>query len=291
MLLTEKIYEIHFSYNERDVIKFIEEEKEKIENYSTTYIADKTDTTPSTLVRIAKKLGYSGWNDFKKAYLKEIRYLNSHFNNIDANTPFDEDDSFIHIAHKIGQLHQESVEDTLSLINPDTLQKAVHILLKSKRIHVMAITNLCYAAEELVFKFRRIGVDARTYTDGHLLPEALMIPKDDCCIFVSYSGQTEPLLDAAEILHNNGVPIIALTSIGENDLSHLANASLYVSTREKSYKKIGAYTSLESIHLLMDILYSCFFQVHYDENYKHKIKLAQLTESRQISNTILKDEE
>lgn len=291
MLLTEKIYETHFSYNERDVIKFIEEEKEKIENYSTTYIADKTDTTPSTLVRIAKKLGYSGWNDFKKAYLKEIRYLNSHFNNIDANTPFDEDDSFIHIAHKIGQLHQESVEDTLSLINPDTLQKAVNILLKSKRIHVMAITNLCYAAEELVFKFRRIGVDARTYTDGHLLPEALMIPNDDCCIFVSYSGQTEPLLDAAKVLHNNNVPMIAITSIGENDLSHLANASLYVSTREKSYKKIGAYTSLESIHLLMDILYSCFFQVHYDENYKHKIKLAQLTESRQISNTILKDEE
>lgn len=291
MLLTEKIYETHFSYNERDVIKFIEEEKEKIENYSTTYIADKTDTTPSTLVRIAKKLGYSGWNDFKKAYLKEIRYLNSHFNNIDANTPFDEDDSFIHIAHKIGQLHQESVEDTLSLINPDILQKAVNILLKSKRIHVMAITNLCYAAEELVFKFRRLGVDARTYTDGHLLPEALMIPNDDCCIFVSYSGQTEPLLDAAKVLHNNNVPMIAITSIGENDLSHLANASLYVSTREKSYKKIGAYTSLESIHLLMDILYSCYFQVHYDENYKHKIKLAQLTESRQISNTILKDEE
>lgn len=49
MLLTEKIYETHFSCNERDVIKFIEEEKEKIENYSTTYIADKTDTTPSVL--------------------------------------------------------------------------------------------------------------------------------------------------------------------------------------------------------------------------------------------------
>ena len=291
MLLTEKMNETHFSYNERDVIQFIEKEKEKIENYSTTYIADQTDTTPSTLVRIAKKLGYSGWNDFKKAYLKEIRYLNSHFSNIDANTPFGEDDSFINIAHKIGQLHQESVKDTLSLINPDTLQKAINILLKSKRIHVMAITNLCYAAEELVFKFRRLGVDARTYTDGHLLPEALMIPSDDCCIFISYSGQTEPLLDAAQVLHNNGVPMIALTSIGENDLSHLANASLYVSTREKSYKKIGAYTSLESIHLLMDILYSCYFQVHYDENYSHKIKLAQLTESRQISNTILKDEE
>jgi len=30
-----------------------------IENYSTTCIAAQTDTTPSTLIRIAKKLGYS----------------------------------------------------------------------------------------------------------------------------------------------------------------------------------------------------------------------------------------
>ena len=30
-----------------------------IENYSTTCIAVQTDTPPSTLIRIAKKLGYS----------------------------------------------------------------------------------------------------------------------------------------------------------------------------------------------------------------------------------------
>lgn len=30
-----------------------------IENYSTTYIAVQTDTTPSALICIAKKLGYS----------------------------------------------------------------------------------------------------------------------------------------------------------------------------------------------------------------------------------------
>lgn len=43
MLLTEKIYETHFSYNERDVIKFIEEEKEKIENYSNGIKLNKTN--------------------------------------------------------------------------------------------------------------------------------------------------------------------------------------------------------------------------------------------------------
>lgn len=291
MLLTEKLNETSFSRTEREVIKFIEQEKEKIENYSITYIAKETYTSPSTLVRIAKKLGYSGWNDLKKDYLKEIQYLNSHFSGLDANIPFGEDDSFINVAYKIGQLHKESIEDTLSLIHQENLEDAINILLKGKRIHIMAITNLIYAAQELVFKFRRIGVDARTYTEDYLLPEAYMISKEDCCIFISYSGQTEPLLEVAEILHNKGVPMIALTSIGDNTLSRLVDTSLYVTTREKSYKKIGAYTSLESIHLLTDILYSCYFQCHYEKNYKHKIKLAQLTESRQITNNIVKDEE
>lgn len=291
MLLTEQLNETHFSRSEREVISFIEDEKEKIEDYSITYIAKKTYTSPSTLVRIAKKLGYSGWNDFKKAYLEEIHYLNSHFNDIDANTPFDENESFMNIAYKIGQLHRESIEDTLSLINQDSLEKAIHILLNAHRIHVMAITNLVYAAEELVFKFRRIGVDARTYTDNYLLAEAYMIPKEDCCIFISYSGQTKPLLETAQVLKNKGIPLIAITSIGDNTLSHLSDTCLYVTTREKSYKKISAYTSLESIHLLIDILYSCYFRCDYDKNYKHKIKLAQLTESRQINNNIIKDEE
>lgn len=291
MLLTEQIQETRFSNSEKEVIRYIEKEKENIEDYPITYIAKKANTVPSTLVRIAKKLGFVGWNDFKKAYLEELHYLNSHFSHIDANIPFTEDDSLTHIAYKIGLLHEESVKDTLSLIHPESLQKATSLLLKAKKIHVMAISNLVYAAEEFVFKLRRIGVDARTYPDGYLLPEAFMVSKEDCCLIISYSGQTKPLLEAVHTLNQRNIPVIAITSIGDNDLYHLADVCLYVTTREKSYKKIGPFTSLESIHLLLDILYSCYFQYHYTNNYEHKIKLAQLTESRQIDNTIIKDEE
>ncbi|WP_238703693.1 hypothetical protein [Catenibacterium mitsuokai] len=45
-----------------------------------------------------------------------------------------------------------------------------------------------YRKEAKLFsKFRRFGVDARTYTNGHLLPE---------------------------VLHNNGILMIVLTGIG-----------------------------------------------------------------------------
>ena len=70
------------------------------------------------------------------------------------------------------------------------------------------------------------------------------------------------------------MPIIAITSVGHNHLSDMANVTLNITTREKSFSKIGGFTSLESISIILNILYSLSFftliiQTHLD--YKLKI--------------------
>lgn len=92
-------------------------------------------------------------------------------------------------------------------------------------------------------------------------------------------------------LKKKNVPIIAITSIGENSLTRLADIVLRVTTREKSYSKIGAYSSLESISLILDVLYSCFFTTAYDQHYTFKTELAKNTESREITNLIIQENE
>lgn len=72
----------------------------------------KPYTVPSTVIRIAHKLGFQGWSDFKEAFLDEVIYLNSHFQEIDSNYPFTSQDTIMQIAHKIIQLHIESANDT-----------------------------------------------------------------------------------------------------------------------------------------------------------------------------------
>ena len=49
-------------------------------------------------------MGYSGWNQFKEDFILELQYLNSHFQQINANTPFNSQDNIIKIANKIGTL-------------------------------------------------------------------------------------------------------------------------------------------------------------------------------------------
>lgn len=291
MLLIDKMKSFKFSNNEQIVVNYILEKQELIKNYSTKAIANDTYTSPSVLIRIAKKLDFSGWNDLKEAYLKELSYLKNHFQHIDANLPFNDDDSVFNIINKIGQLHIESITDTLSLLNNDSLKKATEIINKSTNIYLFAASHNIYAAEEFAFKLNRINKSSKvSYLVDDIYFDARRCVSNECAIIISYSGETLLLLKVCEILQKNNVPIIAITSIGDNTLSKYATAILHITTREKEFSKIANYSSLASINMVLDVLYSCFFSLNYHANLDFKINLSKQIESRHITNKIIEED-
>ena len=115
-----------------------------------------------------------------------------------------------------------------------------------------------------------------------------MMTKDECAICLSYSGETIALLKVAQHLKNNNVPMIAITSIGDNRLSKLSTVTLNVTTREKSFSKIAGFSSIESMSIVLNVLYSCFFSLNYQNNLDYKLGIARLIEkNRVIDNDII----
>jgi len=289
MLLQERMKIYPFSNSERIIIHYILEKQELIEDYSTKMIADETYTSPSTLIRISKKLGFQGFNDFKKAYIQEVHYLNKHFQDIDSNLPFTNQDTIMNIASKIVNLHIESANDTLSLFHHDTLQKAVQILNRSQEVRIFAISNLVYVAEEFVFKLNRIQKKAQiSIVQDLMFHDAAMMTPNECAICISYSGETPHMLQVVKTLKENHIPIIAITSIGRNHLSDLSDVTLNITTREKSFSKIAGFSSLESISIILDVLYSCLFSLNYQANLDYKLRMSHRIETtRSIDNEII----
>lgn len=292
MLLKDRMNDYPFSHSERIIVDYILDKQNEIKDYSTKMIADETYTSPSTLIRISKKLGFQGWNDFKDAYLNEVDYLNKHFQDIDPNFPFTNQDTIMNIASKIANLHAESAKDTLSLIHHDALQKAVQILRRSQEVRIFAISNLNYVGEEFVFKLNRIQKKASiSLVQDLMFHDAAMMKDDECAICISYSGETPHILQVANTLKENHVPIIAITSIGDNHLSDIANVTLHISTREKSFSKIAGFVSLESISIILDTLYSCLFSLNYQANLDYKLKMSKRIEiTRSIDNEIIAED-
>lgn len=292
MLLREKMENCTFSNSERVVLNYILDKGTHIQNMTIKEISEETFTVPSTLIRIAKKLNYDGWNSLKEDFLKECEYLEHHFVDIDANLPFKNNDTIMSIAGKIAALEKESIEDTLSLITHDDLQKAIQIMRKANCIHLFAVSNNLLITQEFKHNMSRIQKDVRIHgLQNEITFDAILAQSDSCAIIVSYSGETYVLDKIANTLNNKNIPIIVITSIGDNTLSRKADCTLRICTREKLYSKIATFSTDHAITYLLDVLYSCMFALDYDYNLNLKIETSKTIENGRFSTLdILKED-
>lgn len=293
MLIRERLERCEFSNSERVIIDYILKEKMNIKDMTTKDIANATYTSPSTLIRIAHKMKFKGWNELKEAYLKEEAYLETHFLDVDANFPFTNDDTIMSIASKLAILKKEAIDDTLSLVTHDDLQKAVQTIRKASSIYVFAVSNNGLITQEFAHNMSRIQKKVTICNlQGEFVYSAMNADSHSCVIIVSYSGETPILSRVIQALKVNRIPIIAITNIGENTVSKNADVVLRICTREKLYSKIATFSTDISFEYILDLLYSCIFALNYDKNVERKTKISSMIEKGRFSTIdIMKEEE
>lgn len=287
MLIQERLERCELSVSERAAADFILKEKLNIRDMTTREIAQASFSSPSTLVRIAHKMNFRGWNELKEALLKEEEYLQTHFSDIDANLPFKKSDSIMSVAAKIAALKKESIDDTLSLITHDDLRKAVSLLNQASSINIFAVSNNALICQEFQHNMSRIGKRVEVCSlQGEFAYTAWLAEPSSCALIISYSGETPILVKAAKILKEHQIPTVLITNIGENSLLPMADCVLHICTREKLYSKIASFSTDASIEYLLDVLYSCTFRLDYDEYLQMKIRSAQEIEHGRSRSTV-----
>mgnify|MGYP000260272062 CR=1 FL=1 len=280
MLLEQRIKEIkHLSASEKMISDYILNIKDQIQYLSTRDIAKATYTSSATVVRFAQKLGYLGFNELKQDYLTELNYIHRHFQNVDANYPFNSHDSMNNIIGKMQQLFNETIDDTLSLIQLKDIENVISLLDKCDTIAIFGLGNASLFGERFQHQMLRINKKVVIETKvGEYGFSTHTLTHHDCAIVISYSGETETVINYAKLLKQKHIPIIALTSMGGNTLSQYAQYVLPISTREKQYSKISSFSSDYSILYLLDLLYCGYFALNYDHHLKSKIALSKLIE-------------
>ena len=288
MLLSEKMKQTDFSNAESALVEYILAKGTAIEPLTIKEIAEANYVHPSTLIRVAKKLGYKGWLELREEFLAEQTYLQTYFEDVDANFPFQTNDGLMTIANKIASLERTTIDDTLSLLNHDELQKAKQLLLNAKQIKIFGSNANLLISQDFALKMRRIQKNVvMSQTMGEDAYEAFNSQEDTCAILISYTGENGFIMQIAKILQKQNIPIIALTSIGENTLASFSQAVLRMTTRERLYSKIGNFTINSSICYLLDVLYSCIFAEDYQKNLNHLIEVSELVDKRTTSSAIM----
>lgn len=281
MLIVNQIENTHFSKTEKEIVDYIIDQGMNIEKMSANEIARNTFTSAPLLVRIAKKLGYSGFNEFKSAYLKELAYMLEE-TDVDASIPFLLSDDLMTITKNLALLEKETIQDTQQLNHHDELQQAIRILEKAEIIDVYGILDRILLAK--CFQTMMADIGRNVHVIDQITGQkrsACLADEKHCAIIISYSGQTKEMVEVAEIYHKRNIPFISITCMAENSISRLADAHLFLSSREMLHIKIGDFASTTSLKYLFDVLYAGIFSKNYKKNLETKIVVASYVDDRQ----------
>lgn len=280
-IMTQLEFELEFSESEKEIARYILNHGDNVLSMSVKELAKNTYTSPATIVRLCKKIGLEGYNDFKIKYSAELQYDLHHSNRIDVNFPFEKKDTHPMICHKLASLSEEVIADTIKLIDFEQLEKIVDLLYQSHDIDIYGSGNSLLAAMSFQHKMMRI---ARNVNLKALHGEQVFLSYNSdekrIAVIISYSGETHDLIQIAQILKEKKTPIIVLTSIGDNHLSHYADYILNIGSREKIFTKIAPFASQVSMEYLLNVIFSCIFQKDYDQNIQNKISYDKKNDSR-----------
>ncbi len=279
---------------ERAIADYLLVQRDKIARVSARQIARDVHAAPSTVVRFCQRFGFAGYEDFRERFLSEIRYLTTHFQDVDANYPFSFGERHDVVASKMGALYREIVDDTLALLAPDVLDRVVGIIDGADEVVIFSNGVQADLVRGFCDKMLKIGRDVVIETRANAAFYRASHADPDRCAFVvlSYSGETEQTLHVARKLCERAVPLIAITSFGGNGLSELADEVLYVSTREKLENNIGHFSMNVSSMLLLDSVYACIFNENRFANLENRIDMRRQFEKRRVSsNPLLVDDD
>lgn len=248
-------------------------------------LAKDTYTSHSSVIRLAKKMGYEGFRDFRVA-VSEVAHSELYRSNpVDANFPFLPQDSTKEIAKKIADLTINTVQRTYAQLDDTVLDETANLLAKAERIFLFAQGDSQIRARSFQNKLVKINkflIIADEYADEDW--NAASLTSKDCAIFITYRARVPQYERMLKHFMNENITSILLTGNSRSNLIPLATQSLVFTQEEMDFLKVSTFSSQVAFEYILDTLFSLLYAKEFPRN------LADLKQKNEwIENGILSD--
>ncbi|EGP4821874.1 MurR/RpiR family transcriptional regulator [Enterococcus faecium] len=281
MLIEDKlIRQDTFTTTEKRIADYLQANFEAAVYMTIEELAKATYTSHSAIIRLCKKLGFTGFKEFRLELGREVHQLLAQFDQtIDANFPFSEQDDGATIAKKMAELSIQAVKKAQLQIEDQPLDTIAEKLTQAKRIFVFAKGDSQITARKFqnkLVKLNKFLILAEEYSDSSW--NAANLTKEDCAVFISYSGRIHHYEKIMSYLKHVGTPTLLLTGNEHSEMAKKASMCLVISQGELDFVKVATFSSQIAFDYVLNTLYSIMYAQNYTVNVlnlKEKQQLIQ----------------
>lgn len=271
-----KEYKNEASPTEMAIINYILKNPEEASRLTIYKLAERTFTSPSTIIRLCKKNGYTGYKEFSKDLLYEQAIRSSYKEK--KISDLTRTDDIEDIVKKVTHNNIISLEESEQLINTDVIRVSVEKIMKCEKLSIFGMGASLIVAKDAQLKFTRINKMSYVSEDWHTqLLMAKNMNEKDVALVISYSGQTEEMVKCMTLAKENGATIISITKLNNSPIEKLADYSLYVASNESGFRSAAMSSRIAQLNMV-DILFTSYI------NQKYELSLSIL-EKTQLKKT------
>ncbi|XOQ14265.1 MAG: MurR/RpiR family transcriptional regulator [Shouchella clausii] len=249
--------------SEQRVAQYITEHYDHFVFPSLTEFARECGVGEATVFRFFKKLGFSGYHEFKTNMAKQLR-------NPTPST----------FSTEVQETYEEIIQmlnDTRNLADNEVLKKAATWIMESRSIYLFGIGFSGLAAQGAQIRLMRLGYKAYAFSDQHTqFISSHLISEGDLAIAFSITGDTKETIRWLENAKKNKAKSIAITNHSHSPITNIGEMIIHTAGKEIEQEGSTLITQMSQLFVTEQICQ------HLYELDKDNIELAKKKISESI---------
>ena len=240
---------------EKKISKYILQHLDKIVYMNTYQIADKCKVSQASVVRFAKKLGYSGFPEFKISFGRDMgrRDVEEKINFIYED--IQETDELDDLIKKIAYANSNIIQDTYSVLDTNTVKEAVEIIKNARKIFILGAGYSGIVAKDFHYKLGELGMNSICEADYHIqLASISTLNESDVVFVISQGGKTVDIYNLVKEAKKRKAKIISVTQMSSNPIRDLADIKISTIMEKNNFRSTALSSRIAQLTII-DIIY------------------------------------
>lgn len=244
----------------RRIADFIARNGSEVVNMSVTDLAERTGASEGSVIALCRQLGATGFQQLKIALAQDlvqpVQFIHE---------DLDRGDDVAAVVAKIFASDVQALRDTLSVLDPTHLKRAVDILLAAQRIELYGIGSAAPVVEDAHYRMLRIGLNCKVIIDSHIQAISASLTHPGVAVLtVSHSGSTHETIASTRLAKQAGARTICITNYGKSPIQAHADVVLYTMAKETRFRTEAMASRIAQLGII-DALIACLALATYDK--------------------------
>nr|WP_277605872.1 MurR/RpiR family transcriptional regulator [Glycomyces sp. L485] len=231
-------------------------------------LAELSGTSPGTITRFCRHLGYDGYAALRVAIATETGRASARSEtgwDVNIGQEIAPDDPLDRVLKQLITVDAAMLRDTVDTLDLDAVERVAARVCDARRVDVYGVGTSAIVARELQMGFYRTGVAAWAWTEVHdALASAALLGGDDVAIAASHSGTTAETIEMLTEAGSRGALTVAITAYPDSPITEVADVELLSATRQTGFRA-DLLAARHSQLLVADLVYIAVAQRRFPE--------------------------